>query len=373
MVEAVLEQMRAVAADPAGYLRRRRAEDGLRVVGYFCTYVQEELLHAAGLLPARIFGHTGNTSHADSHISSFACAFVRGCLEAALRGELDHLDAVVFPRSCDMIRALQDVWASAVGQRYYAINMPLVLSAPGARGFLLKELAAFKAWAEKQGGRRISATRLRATLAVYHRQRQLLGELYELRYTGTLDVNSADTYTVVKAGMIMPREEHVRALEQLLAEARPGAVDGDYVPVVLDGNVCTSSVLHALIDRLGGRVVDDNLCVGRRYFADSLAPTNEPPLVILGQRSFRRIPCPCNHAEVRRRSDALLALVRGRNARGVIFLFQRFCHPHYFEYPDLRDRLDREGIPHLVLETGEEKEGLGQAETRLQAFLEMIQ
>jgi bcr-type benzoyl-CoA reductase subunit C len=372
-MEALLEQFRAVAADPGAYLRRRRREDGLRVVGFLCTYVQEELLHAGGFLPARLFGYGGKIALADSHLGSFSCAFVRGCLEAALRQDLDYVDAVVFPRTCDMIRALEEIWGSADARPHYAINTPLVLSAPGAHDFLLGELRAFQAWIEEQGGTRITAPRLAASLALYHRQRLLLERLYELRRADAIDVSSADAYAIMKSGMIMPRDEHADLLEKLLAAARPVMRD-DFIRVVLEGDVCTGPTVAELIDRLGGRVVDDNLCVGRRYFADSLPPGDAPPLATLARRTLTRAPCPCKHVDVNRRADDLVALVRRSDARGVVFLLQHFCHPHYFDQPHLHARLDRESIPHLVLDIGEQASGLGrQAETRLQAFLEMLQ
>jgi benzoyl-CoA reductase/2-hydroxyglutaryl-CoA dehydratase subunit BcrC/BadD/HgdB len=129
-----------------------------------------------------------------------------------------------------------------------------------------------------------------------------------------------------------------------------------------------------IIDRLGGRVVDDNLCVGRRYFADSLPPgRGETPLGTIARRTLTRTACPCKQGGADQRADDVVARVREGDARGVVFLVQRFCDPHYFDLPHLHVRLEREGIPHLVLETGEETSGLGQAETRLQAFLEMVQ
>jgi bcr-type benzoyl-CoA reductase subunit C len=370
-MEAQLVQFRAVAGDPDGYLRRRRTEDGLRVVGYLCTYVQEELLHAGGFLPARLFGHGGKIARADAHLSSFSCTFVRGCLEAALRSDLDYMDAVVFPRTCDMMRALEEVWGPAGARPHYAINTPLVLTAPGAHDFLLGELRAFQGWVEEQAGFRITAARLAASLELYHRQRLLLAKLYELRRTNAIDVSSADAYAIVKAGMVMPREEHATLLEALLAAARPLARE-DFVRIVLEGNICTGPTVSQLIDDLGGRVVDDNLCVGRRYFEHSLPPGEDPPLATLTRRTLTRAACPCKQSGANRRGDDLVALVRGSDARGVVFLLQRFCDPHYFDFPHLHARLEHERIPHLVLELGEEASGLGQAETRLQAFLEMM-
>ena len=86
-------------------------EDGKKVVGFFCSYVPEEILHAADILPYRI-RPTGckETTSADVYLSRFNCSFVRSCLEFAIKGEYKFLDGVVFENSCDHVRRLYDVF-----------------------------------------------------------------------------------------------------------------------------------------------------------------------------------------------------------------------------------------------------------------------
>ena len=63
---------------------------GNKVVGYYCTYIPEELLYAAELLPFRIRA-TGNkdTDLGDIYMVRFTCSFVRATLDMALRGIYD--------------------------------------------------------------------------------------------------------------------------------------------------------------------------------------------------------------------------------------------------------------------------------------------
>ena len=66
-----------------------------KVIGYYCTYIPEELLHAAGLLPYRIRA-TGNedTDLGDVYMVRFTCSFVRMTLDLALKGGYDFLDGL---------------------------------------------------------------------------------------------------------------------------------------------------------------------------------------------------------------------------------------------------------------------------------------
>ena len=61
---------------------------GHRAMGYFCTYVPEEIIHAAGFVPVRIRSGDQTPSRADAHLQSYTSALCRSALDQALRGHL---------------------------------------------------------------------------------------------------------------------------------------------------------------------------------------------------------------------------------------------------------------------------------------------
>ena len=67
------------------------------VFGFLCTYVPEEIMHAAGALPVRITGHNQETELEDGSAYLYVnnCSFSRSCLQMGLRGEYDLLDGVI--------------------------------------------------------------------------------------------------------------------------------------------------------------------------------------------------------------------------------------------------------------------------------------
>jgi len=56
----------------------------------------------------------------------------------------------------------------------------------------------------------------------------------------------------------------------------------------------------------------------------------------------------------------------------VIFIMLKFCDPHAFDYPYLRDMLTAEGIPSTLFEIEDQQSAAGQFRTRCEAFIEMI-
>jgi benzoyl-CoA reductase/2-hydroxyglutaryl-CoA dehydratase subunit BcrC/BadD/HgdB len=64
--------------------------------------------------------------------------------------------------------------------------------------------------------------------------------------------------------------------------------------------------------------------------------------------------------------------VKEKKAQGVIFLLLKFCDPHAFDYPYIKQSLDEAGIPVMLMEINDPIPSGGQLKTRFEAFLEML-
>ena len=67
----------------------------------------------------------------------------------------------------------------------------------------------------------------------------------------------------------------------------------------------------------------------------------------------------------------ILQLAEDYNVQGALLIQQKFCDPHGFPFPDLRDALKKKNIPSLKIDVGEAI-SRGQVNTRVGAFYEMI-
>lgn len=50
----------------------------------------------------------------------------------------------------------------------------------------------------------------------------------------------------------------------------------------------------------------------------------------------------------------------------------KFCDPHAFDYPYLKESLAAVSIPSLLLEVEDQPQAQGQLQTRIEAFLETL-
>src|SRR5581483_8050701 len=106
--EQILEQCRALVAEPPGPVARRwkAAHPGGRVVAVYPVWAPAELIHAAGMLPLALLGGGGSVelSHADARFQSFVCSIAKSTLELGFQRLLDGVDGFVFSNICDVAR-----------------------------------------------------------------------------------------------------------------------------------------------------------------------------------------------------------------------------------------------------------------------------
>ena len=80
-------------------------KNGGRVVGFTCSYVPEEIIHAAGVLPYRIEARgCADTDLADVYMHRFNCTYARCILQEGLSGNYEFLDGMCLLNGCEQIR-----------------------------------------------------------------------------------------------------------------------------------------------------------------------------------------------------------------------------------------------------------------------------
>lgn len=370
--EKILAELREIAENPFACLRDLKSRSPQKVLGYFCNQVPEELIQAAGLVPARILGSRETISFALQHLQSYSCSLVQSSLEAALRGKLDFLEGILFPHTCDSIQRLSDIWAESIRLPFHwDLVLPVKLHTASARDYLLQELRRFQRGLEEFTGKPISPEDLRQRIYRNNENRGLLREFYRRREMNPEILPDAAMGVLVKTAMILPRDEHTRKMRELLALLAPSPCASRKVRLFLAGSVCDDFAVFDLLGSCGAALAGDDLCSGWRFFSADVSPEGDP-IEALADRLLGRAPCPCKYHPDRDGAQDLLHRVEASQARGVVFLLLKFCDPHAFDYPYLKETLESRGIATLLLEMEPGGTPLQALETRLQAFVETL-
>ena len=354
---------------------RRWREQGGKVVGYFCSYVPEEIIAAAGILPFRMRG-TGSTETtlADTYLSAYNCTFARHCLDLAFNGAYDFLDGVVVINSCDHIRRLYDIWRRKMRTPFvHLIAAPHMAGDEHVRWFR-DELTIFKEGLEKHFGVAITAERLRESIHIHNETRKLQMQLYELRRRPSPPITGADTLGIMVASTAMPKQTYNELLRHLLSELDGSEGESNYrARLMLVGGMLDDPAYVNVIEDLGGLVVTDSLCFGTMTFWNQVDEQAEDPLEAIARYYLQeRIPCARMIGEHPRRLEFMREMLDTFKVDGVVFQRLKFCHLWGGEGYLLRRALRESGVPILSLEREYVLSGLGQLRTRVQAFLESM-
>ena len=356
-------------ADTAGRIR----QTGRKIIGYPCSYAPEELIHAAGAHPMRLFSSGHGIVQAENHLQSYCCSVVRGILEDSLTGRLDFLDGTVFPHTCDSMQRLSDIWRLKGCYEFFAdLALPAKLNTSSSAAYLESVLARFKADLENALGTSITDADLASSIALFNRIRTHLSFIHDFYSRHPGQIRGSDMNALVKGAMIMDRDEADTLLADVAASLRHLPVQDTPVKrVVLAGSVCDTPDLSDAVEAAGGAVVADDLCTGQRWF-DRLVPEDQPPLTALADRYRKRVLCPAKHAGLTTRADRLISLVNNSRAHGVLFVMLKFCDPHAFDYPYLKECLDAKGIKSMALEIDDGRQNQGRFSTRIETFIHML-
>lgn len=380
--ETMWERIREIAGNPLEQVRQWKQRHHGAVIGCMSClpyFVPEEIIHAAGALPVGIWGEEIPISRADARLQSFTCTMARSSLEMGLRGMLSACDAVVFPSTCDAFQNLSEIWKRSSISPATVVNvvMPRDTDRASAFHYARQSLRGFLKRIEQLAATEISAEALSRSIEIYETNRRLLREADELRRSAPGFFSAADMMQLVLTSTFMPKQEHTVLARGIVEAARArlaatGLGEGAGVRIFLAGVMPRPVELLRILERAGVHVVGDRLGMGSLYY-DLTIPREGDPLEGLARGYMSYPPCSTIHSSRSTRAQDLIDRVRESRARGVIILGMKFCEPEFFDYPDLEAHLEEAGIPSLLIETELGMGDVGQAQTRLEAFLETLQ
>ena len=338
----------------------KEAEPGRKVIGYMPVYVPREIIHAAGMLPLGILGGGDQLEviHGDAYYQSYICRIPRSTIELGVSGRLDFVDGMLFPSICDVIRNLSGMWMMMFPDTYSKyFDVPQTYEDEVGGRFYENEIADLLHDLEELGGRKVTDRQLRDSIDVYNRNRRLVRKLYQLRAQKPWQVPAAESYLVVRAGLVLPVDEHSKLIEQYLsaAEAEDRPIR-DNCRVVVTGLFCEQPPLNLIksLELSGCYVVDDDLMLVTRWLIDDV-PIEDDPVHNLAQAFLHQSECTAAkyQPDPKEKGQYLVRAVERTGAEGVIFASPSFCDPALLDRPMLQNVLKKAGIPYIAFKYAE--------------------
>ncbi|MBN2151506.1 MAG: 2-hydroxyacyl-CoA dehydratase [Candidatus Lokiarchaeota archaeon] len=353
---------------------------GGRVVGFYCTDMPEQVIHAAGMLPFRMRG-TGNKDYtlSDAILSRFNCTFVRSALNLAMGGRYAFLDGLVVGNTCDHIRRMYDVFGRKLAfEPRFFLSFPHVFTDEG-RAWVKDEIERFVQQLSKAYGVSITPEALRDALAVYRENARLLEKIQALRQQDEPRISGTDFIRIAVANGSVRKDFANEQIRKLLpAIEAQQAFRKVRARLMVAGSFVDNPDFIEVLEHAGALVVADSLCIGERSFWDpgaregGNAPPPADPLDELVRLCYERSLCPRIMGGHAGRLQFVQDQIRDARVDGVVLERIEFCDLHGCSNMMLQHVLEDEGVPVLSLDREYSLGDTGRFKTRVEAFLEKI-
>ncbi len=338
----------------------KAAQPGRKAIGYLPIYVPREIVHAAGMLPVGVFGGGDQLEviQGDAYYQSYICRIPRSTVELGLTGKLDCLDGMLFPSICDVIRNLSGMWQIMFKDKYVKyFDLPQNYDDSTGGQFYRHEMETLRKDLSALSQKEITDEDLRASIRVYNENRKAVRALYAYRSQKPWQAPTSEVYLVLRAGCVLPPEEHTALIENYLIECdREKRPQRDNARVILTGSFCEQPPLGLIksIEMAGCYVVDDDFQLIHSWLLDDVALEKEPLRALSEAFLHRSVSTSSKYDEKKAdKGQFLLRQVKTRGAEGVIFAAASFCDPALLERPMLQEILAKHKIPYTAFKYAE--------------------
>lgn len=371
-----------VDARKAGFLKVKNfVENGGHLVGFLCSYTPLEIIDAAGAAAVGLCG-TSNEPIADAEkvLPKNLCPLIKSTYGFAYSDKCPYTyfsDFIVGETTCDgkkkMFELLNDI------KETYVLQLPQGQGRPYASEMWYQEVKLFKEYVEKKLGVEITDEKLREAVRVRNELRRTQLELYALQGMLPPAMKATEVMSTLAQGVFnFGAKEQLKAYRAKVDAAKKAYEAGERPVsekakrILLTGCPSTGVIqkVGMTIEKNGGVIVCLDDCSGERT---NKLLVDENADDILRAISDRYLGIHCS---VMTRNDGRMEntkqMIGKYKADGVIEVILQACHTFNVESEHMKNMCEEEGIPYMKLETDYSPSDIGQVETRIAAFIEML-
>lgn len=335
-------------------------KEGRVLVGYMPIYFPREIIHAAGGMAVGIFGGGDRKQiiKGDAYYQSYICHIPRSIIELALDKHLDHIDGFIFPSICDVIRNLSGIFKQQkVGKFVKYMDFPQNFLPEIGGVFYQQEMEHVLKYIKDINGIEVTTEALNHSIELYNKNREMISFIYDIRQDFPWRLSIEDVYYIVRAGTVMPVEEHNALLEKVCEFIKEDiGVPQDKIKVIISGAFCEQPAIGLIkaIEEAGCYVVEDDYMLGSRMILGDIDATTDKPLEAISTSYINQSQYSSSIYDVHNPKEFRLAkMVKERGANGVIFASASFCDPSLLDAPIFQNAFNKLGIRYIAFQYSE--------------------
>ena len=354
-------------------------DQGIPVIGSYCTYFPQELAIAAGAATVGLCSTSGETiAAAEKDLPANLCPLIKSSYGFAKEDKCPFFyfsDIVVGENTCDGKKKMYELMSDF--KDVFIMDLPNSQSDKGLELYK-EELLRMKDYVEKKFEVTITDEDMRKAVKLENEIRVAKKNLVDTLKNDPCPVSGLDMFHVLYGSgfkfdhtAIVPELEAVQAkIEKEYAE---GTNIGKRPRIVLTGcpiGGVTEKVIKAIEDN-GGVVVAMENCVGAKQY-DRLI--DEDAEDIWEATAYRYLQIGCSVMTPNpNRYDLLGRTIDEYKADGVIEMTLQACHTYNVESKSIEKFCtEKKNVPYFHVETDYSTADVAQLNTRIAAFIEML-
>lgn len=338
----------------------KKEKPGRVLVGYMPIYFPREIIHAAGGLAVGIFGGGDRKQiiKGDAYYQSYICHIPRSIIELALDKHTEGFDGYIFPSICDVIRNLSGIFKQLnIGKFVKYMDFPQNFMPEIGGVFYQQEMQHVLHYMKEINGKEVTTEELNHSIDLYNKNRAMISFIYEIRQNYPWRLNIEDVYHIVRAGTVIPVEEHNAILEQVCEHIQKDiGTRQDKVKVVISGAFCEQPAVGLIkaVEDAGCYVVDDDYMLGSRMIIGDINAKTKNPLEAIANAYIKQSQYSSSIYDVHDPKEFRLAkIVKQRGADGVVFASASFCDPSLLDAPIFQNAFNKLGIRYIAFQYSE--------------------
>ena len=354
-------------------------DQGIPVIGAYCTYFPREIALAAGAASVSLCSTSGETiPSAEKDLPANLCPLIKSSYGFAKDDKCPFFyfsDIVIGENTCDGKKKMYELMSEF--KDVFVMDLPNSQSEKGL-ALYKEECLKLKAYVEEKFGIEITDEKIREAVKLENSIRKAKKELIDVMKNDPCPVSGMDMFKLLYGSDFkFDRTAIVDELKSIKDKIEKEYAEGKMLEkkprIVVTGcpiGGVTEKVIKAIEDN-GGVVVAMENCVGAKQY-DRLV--DEDAEDIWGALAERYLNIGCSVMTPNpNRYDLLGRTIDEYKADGVLEMTLQACHTYNVEHKSIEKFcVEKKNTPYFMVETDYSTADVAQLNTRIAAFIEML-
>lgn len=356
-------------------------EQGVPLVGTYCTFMPQEIAMAAGAAVVSLCSTSDETiEEAEKTLPRNLCPLIKSSYGFGKTDKCPYFyfsDIVVGETTCDGKKKMYEYMAEF--KPVHVMQLPNNSESAESVALWRSEIIRFQKRLEEQFGCEITELGIRDAIDLRNRERRALTEFYHLGQLNPPAMTGREILSVVYGATFkFDKRALIGELETLTAKVRAEYAAGkrlDPRPRILITGCPIGGAAEKvvrIIEENGGWVVGYENCTGAKATEQCVDENPQADVYDALTEKYLAIGCSCISPNTQR-LNMLSEMVQDYQVDGVIDVILQACHTYAVESLLINRHIrEKHDIPYMAIETDYSTSDTGQLATRIAAFIEML-